>query len=99
MALLLSLALGVGLADRLSVRQTQAFWIGNADVPLAHSTKIEDARTSQWLRNLNPLTDPVEFIDHGWAMGDFNQLDLSVETVALRSSCPFLLRLAIGRGN
>ena len=28
----------------------------------AHTTKIEDARTSQWLRNLNEVTDPVDFV-------------------------------------
>ena len=55
-------------------------------MPLAHVTKIEDARTGQWLRTLDPLTDPIHRIDMGWTMGDWNQLDVSVETVALRES-------------
>ncbi|KAK1920534.1 hypothetical protein DB88DRAFT_503663 [Papiliotrema laurentii] len=58
-------------------------WIGNADMPLAHTIKIEDARTGQWLRALDPVTDPINRIDMGWTMGDWNQLDVSVETVAL----------------
>ncbi|WWC88817.1 uncharacterized protein L201_003730 [Kwoniella dendrophila CBS 6074] len=58
-------------------------WIGNADMPLAHIIKIEDARTGQWLRHLDPITDPVKRIDMGWTMGDWNQLDVGVETVAL----------------
>ncbi|KAL7418040.1 hypothetical protein BDY24DRAFT_335088 [Mrakia frigida] len=60
-----------------------AKWIGSADISPAHTTKIEDARTSQWLRNLNPDTDPVEFIDNGWSMGDYNQLAYAPETIAL----------------
>ncbi|WVQ65931.1 uncharacterized protein L199_004109 [Kwoniella botswanensis] len=58
-------------------------WIGNADMPLAHIIKIEDARTGQWLRHLDPVTDPVKRIDMGWTMGDWNQLEVGVETVAL----------------
>jgi len=46
--------------------------------------KIEDARTGQWLKHLNPLTDPITRIDLGWTMGDWNQLDVTIETVALR---------------
>ena len=53
-------------------------------MPLAHITKIEDARTGQWLRALDPVTDPIHRIDMGWTMGDWNQLDISIETVALR---------------
>jgi hypothetical protein len=72
----------------------QASWIGNADMPLAHVIKIEDARTGQWLRALDPMTDAINRIDMGWTMGDWNQLDVSIETVALRewmfylASCP-----------
>ncbi|OCF31309.1 hypothetical protein I316_07095 [Kwoniella heveanensis BCC8398] len=58
-------------------------WIGNADMPLAHIIKIEDARTGQWLRHLDPVTDPVKRIDMGWTMGDWNQLDVTTETVGL----------------
>ncbi|WVW84505.1 hypothetical protein I302_106539 [Kwoniella bestiolae CBS 10118] len=58
-------------------------WIGNAEMPPAHIIKIEDARTGQWLRHLDPVTDPVKRIDMGWTMGDWNQLDVGVETVAL----------------
>jgi hypothetical protein len=53
-------------------------------MPSAHIIKIEDARTGQWLRHLDPVTDPVKRIDMGWTMGDYNQLDYTVETVALR---------------
>lgn len=53
-------------------------------MPLAHMIKIEDARTGQWLKHLNPLTDPITRIDLGWTMGDWNQLDVTIETVALR---------------
>ncbi|RXK41661.1 hypothetical protein M231_01161 [Tremella mesenterica] len=58
-------------------------WIGNADMPSAHTIKIEDARTGQWLRHLDPVTDPIRRIDMGWTMGDWNQLNVTVETVAL----------------
>ena len=53
-------------------------------MPLAHVIKIEDARTGQWLRTLDPMTDPIHRIDMGWTMGDWNQLDVTIETVALR---------------
>jgi hypothetical protein len=53
-------------------------------MPLAHITKVEDARTGQWLRHLDPISDPIHRIDMGWTMGDWNQLDVSVDTVALR---------------
>lgn len=59
-------------------------WIGSADLPYAHKIKIEDARTGQWLRLLDPVLDPVQRIDFGWAMGDWNQLNYTTETVALR---------------
>ncbi|EJT49571.1 hypothetical protein A1Q1_01286 [Trichosporon asahii var. asahii CBS 2479] len=60
-------------------------WIGSADLPYAHKIKIEDARTGQWLRLLDPVLDPVQRIDYGWAMGDWNQLNYTTETVALPS--------------
>jgi hypothetical protein len=62
-------------------------------MPHAHITKIEDARTGQWLRHLDPITDPIKRIDMGWTMGDWNQLDVTTETVGLRefSSSSFLL--------
>ncbi len=53
-------------------------------MPAAHIVKIEDARTGQWLRSLDPVTDPIQRVDMGWTMGDWNQLDVSVETTALR---------------
>ena len=53
---------------------------------MAHITKIEDARTGQWLRHLDPVEDPITRIDYGWTMGDWNQLDVGLETVALRES-------------
>lgn len=59
-------------------------WIGSANLPYAHKIKIEDARTGQWLRLLDPVLDPVQRIDYGWAMGDWNQLNYTTETVALR---------------
>jgi len=55
-------------------------------MPHAHITKIEDARTGQWLRHLDPITDPIKRIDMGWTMGDWNQLDVTTETVGLRES-------------
>ncbi len=53
-------------------------------MPPAHIEKIEDARTGQWLRHLDPITDPIQRLDMGWTMGDWNQLDYSVKTIALR---------------
>jgi len=80
-----------------SVANVQVSWIGNAPMPHAHITKIEDARTGQWLRHLDPITDPIKRIDMGWTMGDWNQLDVTTETVGLRESSflllPFLIRL------
>ncbi|KIR36347.1 hypothetical protein I352_01295 [Cryptococcus deuterogattii MMRL2647] len=58
-------------------------WIGSANMTHAHITKIEDARTGQWLRHLDPITDPIRRIDMGWTMGDWNQLDVDIKTVAL----------------
>jgi hypothetical protein len=60
-------------------------------MPHAHITKIEDARTGQWLRHLDPITDPIKRIDMGWTMGDWNQLDVTTETVGLRVSSSFFL--------
>lgn len=59
-------------------------------MPHAHITKIEDARTGQWLRHLDPMTDPIKRIDMGWTMGDWNQLDVTTETVGLRECYSFL---------
>jgi hypothetical protein len=67
-------------------------------MPIAHITKIEDARTGQWLRHLDHVTDPIRRIDMGWTMGDWNQLDVGIETVGLRGSfflLPCLFRLSI----
>jgi hypothetical protein len=68
-------------------------------MPHAHITKIEDARTGQWLRHLDTVTDPIRRIDMGWTMGDWNQLDVTTETVGLRESLlflfPFLLLLSL----
>lgn len=61
----------------------------------AHIYKWEDARTGQWLRNLDPTTDPVTIIDNGFSMGDYNQLDFKESTVALRQS-PMPLELGLG---
>lgn len=64
-------------------------------MPAAHIEKTEDARTGQWLSHLDSRLDPVIRVDYGWTMGDWNQMDYGVETVALRAfmcSClPFLL--------
>ena len=68
----------------LPFARDQISWIGEADMPMAHITKIEDARTGQWLRHLDPVEDPIHRIDYGWTMGDWNQLDVGLETVALR---------------
>lgn len=67
----------------------QVSWIGSANISAAHKNRVEDARTGQWLRLLDPQTDLVRRIDMGWTMGDFNQLDITIETVALRESCNF----------
>jgi len=64
-------------------------------MPHAHITKIEDARTGQWLRHLDPVTDPIKRIDMGWTMGDWNQLDVSTETVGLREFIVLPLRISI----
>jgi hypothetical protein len=72
----------------------QVSWIGSAKMPLAHITKIEDARTGQWLRALDPKVDPIQRYDLGWMMGDWNQLDIGVETVGLRMSSRFTIQSA-----
>lgn len=59
-------------------------WIGSAAMPEAHVIKIEDARTGQWLRHLDSVDDPLVRIDNGWAMADWNQIDVTIETMALR---------------
>jgi hypothetical protein len=63
-------------------------------MPTAHIIKIEDARTGQWLRHLDPTTDPIRRIDMGWTMGDWNQLDVTTETVGLREfPFPFVFQI------
>lgn len=59
-------------------------WLGNVELSAAHVSLFEDARTGEWLRHLDPLTDPVERVDLGWAMGDWNQVHVTSGTVALR---------------
>lgn len=78
--------LKVGRVRKEEMLIFQVSWIGSAEMPSAHIIKIEDARTGQWLRHLDPVTDAVKRIDMGWTMGDYNQLDVTVETVALRES-------------
>lgn len=70
-------------------------WIGNSDITPAHATGIEDARTGQWLRALDPVQDPVQHVDLGWEMGDWNQLDYTTETVALRKSQTLLFGILL----
>ncbi|BEI86425.1 hypothetical protein CcaverHIS002_0607120 [Cutaneotrichosporon cavernicola] len=70
-----------GLAYALS--WPVASWLGNADITLAHASRTEDARTGQWLSTLDDTTDPLIPLDYGWNMGDWNQLFVTVDTVAL----------------
>ncbi|TIA93588.1 hypothetical protein E3P99_00060 [Wallemia hederae] len=60
-------------------------WIGGSDVSVLHQQGIEDARTGQWLQMLQYLTpkQDVVRVDNGWNMGDWNQLSISEQTLAL----------------
>lgn len=61
---------------------------------------IEDARVGSWLTELDPDRDPVQRVDVGWKMGDWDQMTIDEETLGLhwlkldewcvlsRSSCP-----------
>jgi len=57
-----------------------------------HTARIEDARTGQWLTNLNPETDPVKWVDLGWMMADWDRMDDIVETTLLRRSSAAVMR-------
>lgn len=55
-----------------------------ARTTLAHIFSIEDARVSQHLRQLDPVTDPVQRVDMGHNMADWNQVNTTINTVCLR---------------
>ena len=63
----------------------QVSWIGHSDISDFHQKGIEDARTGQWLQNLNNVYPKESLInvDNEWTMGDWNQLVLNEETKAM----------------
>lgn len=44
---------------------------------------IEDARVGAWLTELDAQEDPVEWVDVGWKMGDWDQMEIDQDTVGL----------------
>jgi hypothetical protein len=57
-------------------------WLGRTSIP--HSIRVEDARISQLLRQLDPVTDPVQRVDLLYNMADWNQVNATVNTMCLR---------------
>ena len=51
-----------------------ASWIGTSNVTTTFATGIEDARMGRMVQHLDPETEPVQWVDHGWKMGDWDQL-------------------------
>ncbi|TIA83077.1 hypothetical protein E3P94_01212 [Wallemia ichthyophaga] len=60
-------------------------WIGGSDVGTLHQHGIEDARTGQWMQMLPYLSpsESVRRVDNKWNMGDWNQLSITQDTLAL----------------
>ncbi|MBW0486608.1 hypothetical protein O181_026323 [Austropuccinia psidii MF-1] len=58
-------------------------WIGSSNMSLESQVGIEDARVGAWLTDLDPTKDPVIRINEDARMGDWNQLEINEETIAL----------------
>lgn len=59
-----------------------ASWIGTANITDEYAVGIEDARIGRLVQQLDPSKEPVEWIDHGWKMGDWDQLTVDENIVA-----------------
>ena len=62
-------------------------------MPGFHTNHTEDVQTAQWLRNLDPATDPIRSADLGRAMMSWKDENLGIETVAIRKPDPHSLYL------
>lgn len=49
----------------------------------ASAIGTEDARVGRWLTELDPVEDPVQRVDVGWRMGDWDQMDIDEKTIGL----------------
>lgn len=70
-----------GLAYALSWPLVE--WIGSSNMAYEAQVGIEDARVGAWLSELEPSQDPLIWIDVGWRMGDWNQLEIDEKTIGL----------------
>ncbi|EGF97964.1 family 31 glycosyltransferase [Melampsora larici-populina 98AG31] len=70
-----------GLAYALSWPLVE--WIGTSNMSYESQVGIEDARVGAWLSDLDDRVDRLMRIDLGWRMGDWNQLEIDSDTVAL----------------
>jgi hypothetical protein len=59
-----------------------ASWIGSSNITSEWAIGIEDARMGRIIQMLDPKSEPVQWVDHGWKMGDWNQLQIDENTVA-----------------
>jgi hypothetical protein len=57
-------------------------WLGNANLKPPYTVGIEDARTGYWLSHL-PSTSELVLSDQGLKMGDWDQMTINVDTIAL----------------
>lgn len=60
-------------------------WIGGSDISGLHRRGVEDARTGQWLQTLQYIypKQPLLRVDNAWNMGDWNQMSIQQNTLAL----------------
>ncbi|KAH9817587.1 family 31 glycosyltransferase [Melampsora americana] len=70
-----------GLAYALSWPLVE--WIGTSKMSYESQVGIEDARVGAWLSELDPKVDRLNRIDLGWKMGDWNQLEIDQDSIAL----------------
>ena len=59
-----------------------ASWIGTSNVTMTYATGVEDARMGRMVQLLDPTTEWVQWVDHGWKMGDWDQLAIDEDTFA-----------------
>jgi len=78
-----------------------ASWIGTANTSQEFAIGVEDAKIGRIISFLDPVTEPVEWVDHGWKMGDWDQLKVDATIVGyhwlkLDHWVPMVRRKALG---
>ena len=58
-----------------------ASWIGTANVSATFASGVEDAKLGKMVASLDPQKEPVKWVDHGWRLGDWDQLKNDVDLI------------------